>query len=164
MNTEASDAMNLEKTQILVVDDEEDMCWALKMIIELEGYGCTAVRSAAEALQTISRLPFHVAFIDIKLSDMEGLDLVDRIHQLIPTLPCVLVSGFYYVDDSPIQERITNGAVVRFISKPFRIEEVQEAIRSVAINDENRVVGHDTESSLPVPQVVLQPPEYNPPV
>ena len=120
-----------EQAQILVVDDEEDMCWALKLIIELEGHCCIAVRSAAEALQTIGSRPIQLAFVDVKLPDMEGLELVERIRQISPTVRCVLVSGFFYSDDGPVQDRLIRGLVVGFISKPFMLEEIVKTIQSI---------------------------------
>lgn len=124
------------RTRVLVVDDEDDMCWALQQIVELDGHECVAARSATEALRAVGKTAFDLAFVDVKLQDMEGLELVERIRQMSPSLPCVLVSGFFYGDDGPVQERIARGLVVGFISKPFLVEDVLEAIERFVGKDE----------------------------
>jgi CheY-like chemotaxis protein len=129
----------------------------------MEGHSCIAVRSAAEALQTITRRPIHLAFVDVKLPDMEGLELVERIRQMSPTLPCVLVSGFFYSDDGPIQDKLARGLVVGFISKPFMLEEIEEAIRVIVHapsqkHEQARVVSTPPKREINTTPVVAVPP------
>lgn len=117
--------------RVLIIDDEADMCWALQRIIESDGHSCTVAKNAYEALQAVARESFHLAFVDVKLPDMDGLELGQQLHCQSPTLRCIVVSGFYYADDDPVQTAVQSGAIAGFISKPFRLEQIQQAIRSV---------------------------------
>ncbi len=125
--------MNAPKClRILIVDDEEDMCWALQRIVESEGHDSRAVTSALSALAILGQETFHLAFVDVKLPDMEGLELVQRMRRLAPGMPCVLVSGYYYDDDVPVQDGQSSGLIAGFIAKPFLLSQVQQAMAAAA--------------------------------
>jgi DNA-binding NtrC family response regulator len=115
--------------QILVVDDEEDMCWALRRIIEAQGYRVSVAHDAATALERLRHVPFDLCLVDAKLPDMEGTDLIDRLHAVCPALPCVLVSGYLYIDDEIVQTSLRSGRIAAFIGKPFLLAEIRDALR-----------------------------------
>jgi len=114
---------------VLIVDDEADMCWALRRIVESDGHRCAIARSACEALQVLAGHSFHLAFVDVKLPDMDGLKLVQQMRRQVPTLPCIVVSGYFYDDDDPVQAALQSGLIAGFISKPFHLEQVQQAMQ-----------------------------------
>jgi DNA-binding NtrC family response regulator len=118
-----------QNMQILVVDDEKDMCWALQRIIEAEGHRAWVAHDAAAARQLLRHISFDLCLVDAKLPDMEGTDLIDRLHGVCPALPCVLVSGYLYVDDEIVQAGLRSGRVATFIGKPFLLAEVRDALR-----------------------------------
>ena len=91
--------------RILVVDDDDDMCWALERFIRMEGHQATAVTNASAAVRVLEQQPFDLVFADVKLPDMDGFELVRSIRPGHPNLPCVLVSGFYYNNDDAVQKR-----------------------------------------------------------
>ncbi len=116
--------------QILVVDDEKDMCWALQRIIEAEGHEVSVAYDAATALHLVQRQSFDLCLVDAKLPDMEGTELLDRLHCSHPALPCVLMSGYLCADDEVVQTRLRGGRVSTFIGKPFLLADVRNAVRS----------------------------------
>lgn len=113
---------------ILIVDDDTDMCWALARFLESEGNQCVVVNNAQDALKTLTEKTFSLAFVDVKLPDMEGLDLVQEMHILAPDLPCVLVSGYLYADDDNVQNSVASGQICSFIPKPFQLAQIKNAI------------------------------------
>ncbi len=113
------------KPQVLVVDDEEDMCWALRLIITTEGRDCVSVNTATEAMRIVTTQPFRLAFVDVKLPDMNGFDLVRCLQHQVPGLPCVLVSGFLYHDDVVVQEGLQSGLIAGFVGKPFLLDQIR---------------------------------------
>jgi DNA-binding NtrC family response regulator len=115
--------------RVLIIEDEEDMCWALRTLVEAEGYRPTVARSAQEALAFFSGESFRLAFVDLKLPDMEGLELVGHLHRQYPILPCVLVSGYLYDDDETVQASLKAGLICGFIGKPFLLSQVRDALR-----------------------------------
>ena len=103
---------------ILIVDDEPDMGWALEHILNKRGYVTRTALTAMEALMLMERHRFACAFLDAKLPDMDGLDLAQRIRERVPDMRILMVSGYFYRDDVSIQEAISQGLIVDFISKP----------------------------------------------
>lgn len=119
-----------KRLHVLIVDDEEDMGWALQRIVESDGHDSTTASSAEEALRLLRSGTYDLAFVDVKLPDMDGLELVQRMHGVTPALPCVLVSGYFYDDDESVQSGLASGLIQGFIAKPFLLAQVREALRT----------------------------------
>ena len=118
--------------RILVVDDEPDVCWALENILCPAGYAVTTTTRGAEALELLARQPYAVAFVDAKLPDLDGLELVALIRQQSPHTAVVLISGYYYREDPMVMEGLAKNLYVGFISKPFHLSEVRSMARRAA--------------------------------
>lgn len=138
-----------DRLDILIIDDEDDMCWALQRIVEAEGHRCLLARTAREALQILACQSFHLAYVDVKLPDMQGLELIRHMHMQAPALPCVLVSGYFYDDDDPVQAGLKSGAIVGFIGKPFLLTQVQDALRCASCG--TSLVGNHSHSGTRLP-------------
>ncbi len=110
--------------QILVVDDEPDMCWALEKLFNSRGFITRNALSAQEALELMAQHRFGRAFLDAKLPDMDGLELARRLLKLSPEIRIIMVSGYFYRDDPTIQIAISQGLIRGFISKPFLQDEI----------------------------------------
>jgi CheY-like chemotaxis protein len=115
---------------ILIVDDEPDMGWALEHILNKRGYVTRTALTAMEALMLMERHRFACAFLDAKLPDMDGLDLARRIRKRAPDMRILMVSGYFYPDDVSIQEAISQGLIVDFISKPFFQAEILRVLET----------------------------------
>ncbi len=119
-----------QNTLILIVDDEPDMCWALEHLFKNHGLSTQKALSGQEALNLMGQHRFACAFLDAKLPDMDGLELAGRMRQLNPDIKIVMVSGFFYRDDVSIQEAISQGLIIDFISKPFLQEEILRVLQT----------------------------------
>ena len=123
-----------ESLTALVVDDEPDVCWALETLLLGDRFTVVTVGGGTEALRWLkeSEPACHVILIDAKLSDIEGVDLARRIRtETSCVAPFILVSGYFYEDDSLVQDTLRSGLVSAFIAKPFRHDEILNAIRAV---------------------------------
>lgn len=112
---------------VLIVDDEEDMCWALENILKKEGYNIIWTTSGDDAISLMKKNTFNTAFIDIKLPDMDGIELARCIKKEDNNIRIIMISGYYYEDDRIIQEGLHDGIYLTFIGKPFDINEVRKA-------------------------------------
>jgi len=101
------------------------MCWALENILRPTGYAVTTATTGAEALELLAGEPYAAAFVDVKLPDMDGLELAASIRQRSPHTAIVLISGYYYQEDKTITERLQEDLFIGFISKPFDLKEVR---------------------------------------
>jgi DNA-binding NtrC family response regulator len=120
-----------EKASILIVDDEPDMCWALENILRPEGYAVTTTTTGTEALELLTTGFYAVAFVDAKLSDLDGLELAALIHQRSPNTAVILISGYFYQEDKTVTEGLQKNLFVDFIPKPFDMKEVRSVTRQV---------------------------------
>ena len=130
--------------ELLVVDDERDIGWALEKTLGDEGFQITHVTGGEDAIREVKRRRFDAAIIDVKLPGENGIEISGAIRQLAPRLPIFMISGYHYEDDQPIQEGIRRGDYQGFISKPFELDEVSALLK--------RIIKEGLESpSLPHP-------------
>ncbi|MFH0823116.1 MAG: response regulator [Pseudomonadota bacterium] len=123
--------MNNEYPLVLVVDDEPDMCWVLKNLLTEQGFEMKIAQTGEAALSLIESTMFGIALLDVKLADIDGLDLAKRIKTKYSSIRIIMISGYYYRDDVNIQRAIEAGVVSGFISKPFIHQDVVDMLRSV---------------------------------
>ena len=126
--------MTHQPNLILIVDDEPDMGWALEHLLNSQGFVTRKALSAREALNLLEQHRFACAFLDAKLPDMDGLELARRIREIAPGTRIIMVSGYFYRDDVSIQEAISQGLIIDFISKPFLQEEILRVLKHLKGN------------------------------
>lgn len=114
---------------VLIVDDEPDMCWALARILHASGILSVTAASSQEALRLAREGPLRLAFVDAKLPDGEGLALVRCMREAAPGLRAVLISGYFYRDDTEVADALAAGIIDGFVSKPFRHDEIRAIVR-----------------------------------
>jgi DNA-binding response OmpR family regulator len=117
--------------EILVVDDEKDICWALEKGLRDEGVRITQVHRGEDAIQAVRGRSFDAAVIDVKLPGRNGIEVSRAVRQLVPQLPIVMISGYHYEEDQLIRDGIRNGEFQGFISKPFELDEVSALLRRI---------------------------------
>jgi DNA-binding NtrC family response regulator len=118
--------------RILVADDQVDILDALRMLLSDEGYEVTAARSPGEALERLEGAEFDLAILDLNYtrdttSGQEGLDLMERIRMLDPTLPVLVVTAWSSV--SGAVEAMRRGAR-DYIEKPWDDERLLVTLRT----------------------------------
>ena len=77
--------------RILVVDDERSIRNTLKDILEVESYRVEVVESGIEALKLIKESNYDLIFSDIKMPQMDGVELLQNIKQCNPEIPIVIL-------------------------------------------------------------------------
>lgn len=122
--------MNNSHPVVLIVDDEPDMCWVLQNLLADKGYETRTAKTGEAALGLLETANFAIALLDVKLTDMDGLELAKRIKSVSPSINIIMISGYYYRDDMDIRKAVEEGLVVGFISKPFLHEDVIALLRA----------------------------------
>ena len=125
-----------EKTQVLILDDEVDICWALENILMLEDYNYKIhiATSGKEGLNFIEQLHSTISLLilDIKLPDIDGLKFADFVRQHYPQIKIIIITGYYYRHSDIVQQGLANNLFDGFIGKPFKISEIHSTIESIA--------------------------------
>jgi len=113
-----------EDIKVLVVDDEEIMRSLFTDILQDRGYTVIAVRDGREAQKKTRDNFFHVAFIDVHMPVMNGVQTLRAIKEISPKTAIVMMDSF---PDVLLDEAEREGAI-SCIHKPFDIKEIIEII------------------------------------
>ncbi len=116
------------RPHILVVDDEPDMCWTLENILRSAGYAVTTTTSGAEAIEKAQGRFFNLALLDIRLPDMEGIELVAPLKEMHPDMVVMIVTAYASLETAV---QALNGGASAYITKPFNVDEVLATVREV---------------------------------
>lgn len=79
---------------VLIVDDASSFRSSIKYQLQAAGHRAEAASSGAEALGLLERLPFDVALFDLKMAEMDGLQLLDRVRARWPELPVIFLTAY----------------------------------------------------------------------
>jgi DNA-binding response OmpR family regulator len=79
--------------KILIVDDEKELVETLTERLELRGFGARGATTGPEALKILSREPFDVVLLDVKMPGMGGLQVLETIKERWPAQKVVLLTG-----------------------------------------------------------------------
>ena len=85
---------------ILIVDDDQGILKSFKDILEPEGYKVDTVATGVEAVEKCKAHPYNLAIIDIKLRDVEGTDLLARVHEILPRARKIMITGYPSLDNA----------------------------------------------------------------
>lgn len=118
----------------LVVDDDPDMCWILQCLLEKHGFSSQSARDGQRALELVSSRRFPLIFLDMKLPDMDGLDLARLILAIDSTARIVIVSGYFYAHDPIVRKALDEGLICSFIGKPFHHQEIVAIVQQLLGN------------------------------
>jgi DNA-binding response OmpR family regulator len=106
---------------ILVVDDSEAVCKALRDVLTMAGYAVRAAPSGERALQILETARMDLVITDLKMSGISGIQLLKRIKDKSPATPVVILTGFGDMDS--VIEAMRAG-VADYLKKPFSVNEV----------------------------------------
>jgi len=120
--------------KVLVVDDTKNIRNLLTTCLELEGYQVMTADSGPLALELLRNRPFDLLFLDIKLPELSGTEVLRRMRQLGLTIPVVIMTAFATVKNAVECTKL--GAVV-YLQKPFTAEKVRGILRELAVCPED---------------------------
>jgi putative two-component system response regulator len=117
--------MNERIATILVVDDDPYVCESISSLLEEFGYSVVVCSNAREAMDKFQEDRFDAVLTDIKMPEVTGVELLEKIHSLNSEIPVVLMTA--YVDLDVAISAIKKGAF-DFITKPFTPEYLAHTI------------------------------------
>ncbi|MBI5576043.1 MAG: response regulator [Deltaproteobacteria bacterium] len=112
--------------RVLVVDDDNLICWALDKEFNGSGLTSNSVENIADALEELKREHYDVVFLDIRLPDGDGIEILAEIGRISPESRTVVMSG--NASEGNRQRAFERGAV-KFLEKPFEISEAHAILR-----------------------------------
>ena len=115
---------------ILIVDDERDICTLIAGILEDEGHTARRAHNSTEATDAVRQRRPALVILDVWLqgSEMDGLQLLEEIRREDPPIPVVMISG----DAIPSQvQRMLDAGARAYITKPFDVPELLRTVDGI---------------------------------
>jgi len=112
---------------ILVVDDQESMCWILSKVLQEAGFSVTTVGTAKEALSIANNNRVSATIIDYRLPDKNGLDLFLELRKLKPKIQGVLITSY---GSKEIREKALQLGFHAYFDKPFQNQALIAALQA----------------------------------
>ncbi|MBN2425142.1 MAG: response regulator [Calditrichaceae bacterium] len=109
------------KAKILAVDDEEIILDSFRKILVLDGYSVDTVETGQEALGLIQKRHYDFVFTDLKMPEMDGVDVCKSVKHLRPDIDVIIITGYASVDTAV--ETMKYGAM-DYVQKPFTEDEL----------------------------------------
>lgn len=113
------------KATILVVDDDQSIIDAVKTALETREHKVLSASSGEEALEKFEDEEIDIAFCDIKMPGMDGIELLKRIREISPQTHCIMMTAYASVDSAV--EAMREGAA-DYLRKPFEVEDIKSTV------------------------------------
>jgi len=113
--------------RVLVVDDEEMVCYLLNNVLSHQGYQVTMAGGGYEALEKLERSPFELVLTDLEMPRMDGLELLYRIRALFPDTEVIILTGHATIKTAV---RAMKEGAYSYLTKPFNLEELAVIMRN----------------------------------
>ncbi|MDR3369257.1 EAL domain-containing protein [Rhodoferax sp.] len=112
---------------LLLVDDEPNVLSSLNRLLRRDGYRILTTTSAREGLDLLATHAVQVIISDQRMPEMSGTEFLSRVKQLHPQSMRMVLSG--YTDLNTVTQAINEGAIYKFLTKPWNDNEVRETVR-----------------------------------
>jgi len=112
--------------RLLFVDDEVGFVDVLKKRLEKRNVQVTPAYGGSEAIRILRRQDFDVALLDLKMEDMDGIEILKIFKKMVPSLPIIMLTG--HGSRKAAKEGMQYGAYC-YLTKPCDLEELVEKIR-----------------------------------
>jgi len=116
-----------KRARIIIVDDDETIRKTMKAILEDEGYLVDTAVTGAEAVQKTRKTPYNIALLDIRLPDIEGVELLRLISDGVPKTRKIMITGY-----PSMQNAIAalNKNADAYLIKPVEVETLLRTVKN----------------------------------
>jgi len=112
----------MPQSKILVIDNEPRMVDSLKALLSMEGYDVVGEQSPARALDLMEESKFDLIISDIKMPEIDGIEILKRAREKDPFMGVILITGYASLDSA--RNAVDRGAY-GYLTKPLEIDELK---------------------------------------
>jgi DNA-binding NtrC family response regulator len=114
---------------ILVVDDDRDVCEYLEDFLTHEGYHVTSLTDPTRAVTELKESDYHLLILDLMMPKLGGIDLLEKVRKVDDDLAVIILTGYPSLETATasIQHEVS-----AYIKKPFSSDEFREVIQRIA--------------------------------
>ncbi|KAB2889634.1 MAG: endopeptidase La [Desulfobulbaceae bacterium] len=116
------------RQSILVVDDEEIARSNMEHVLKKDGYHCRVAVNGLDAMRVLAEEDIDLVITDLKMDQMDGLELLQQINRVSPEIPVIMITGFATV--SSAVEALRKGAA-HYLGKPVNLDELRRTVKEV---------------------------------
>ena len=113
--------------RILVVDDDVNIRKSMEAILSTEGYDVDSAGDGKEAIRKSELATYNVALIDIRLPDMDGVELLTRMKNTVPKTRKIIITGYPSVQNAV---EAVNRKADAYLIKPVEVEKLLVTIET----------------------------------
>lgn len=124
------------KARILAVDDETIVLDSFRKILVLAGYSVDTVETGQEALGLVKKRDYDFVFTDLKMPEMDGLDVTKAVKHLRPDIDVIMITGFATIESAV--DAMKFGAL-DYVQKPFTADELVDFVNKSLIRRQDRI-------------------------
>ena len=117
----------MKQKKILLIDDDRDMSWLFSSVISDDGYEIMATARGAEGVLLAEKPEVGLVFLDLKLPDMDGMEVLRKIKKHHSSLPVIMITGYETVESAV--EAMKSGAY-DYVVKPLPLDRLKIIIRN----------------------------------
>ncbi len=146
-------------SKILVVDDEQAICWGFEKLGKSLGAQVFVASSAEQGMQLAAECQPDLLILDVRLPGMDGLSAMQEFHRILGQAPIVVITAF---GDLPTAIKAVQNGAFEYVLKPFDLEEIRGTIRRAFMANQaasNQHLDEQTEGMVgktPVMQAVFK--------
>lgn len=113
--------------RVLLVDDEVGYLEVLSKRLRLRGFQISTARSGAEAIRAVRKQDFDAAVLDLKMEDMDGIDVLKVLKKMQPSLQVIMLTG--HGSEEAARDGMANGAY-DYLIKPIGLDTLIDTINA----------------------------------
>jgi DNA-binding NtrC family response regulator len=129
--------MAAKKRKVLIVEDEAIVRDSVREWLVEDGYNVEVAESGEEALEKIAKEEYGVVVLDVKLPDIDGLQVFEHAKEIKPETKGVIITAF---PSKETQEKAKKLGLMDYLAKPFKVEDLEKLI-SQALGEAEKKVG-----------------------
>jgi len=141
----------IQTKKVLVVDDEKLVCESCHSILSEEGYQVDMCLSARDSLRRLDGEPFDMLVADLRMPDIDGIDLIEQAKAKRPDLAVVVITGYPSVETAVATLKL---GAAEYVPKPFTPDELAERVRMAFQKQEPRVKKPVAAEATVTPKIV----------
>ena len=137
---------SVRKIKLLLVDDEEEFLTASSQALGRRGFDVEIAPNGVTALEMVGKSEFDVLVLDVKMPDIDGIEVFKQIRETLPDLPVILLTGHSSIDDA---FQTSKNGVADYLPKPIDMDQLAARLHEVVGKARHRVET-DSEGLRPV--------------
>ncbi len=114
------------KINILIIDDEKDVCESLKKLLSQSGYNVNIITKPKRTLQELKKKNYHLIILDLKMPEIKGENLLSEIRKINSDILVIILTAYPSLDSAV---KTLKDDAFDYIKKPFKINELREVVR-----------------------------------